>query len=49
MKTKKLLKPNKLTLAVRAAMSPQGLTGAALGVAGSLQDAYNRSRVAGKA
>ncbi len=39
MKTNKLLKPNKLTLAIRAAMSPQALAGAALVVAASQADA----------
>jgi hypothetical protein len=35
MKTNKLLKPNRLTLAVRAAMNPKSLTGAALVLAAS--------------
>ncbi len=35
MKTNKSLKPNRLTLAIRAAMSPQALTGAALVLAAS--------------
>jgi hypothetical protein len=39
MKTNKLLKPSKLTLAICAAMSPQALTGAALVLAGSQADA----------
>ncbi len=39
MKTNKLFKANKLTLAIRAAMSPQALTGAALVLAASQSDA----------